>query len=635
VTINTITLCLTLTLATAPALAAGDEPSPFTEESVARGIDFHTDQPVPFGDGASFADLDGDGDADILLTGRADGVLGLYENDGNGHFTDKFPDCGLDLLPKAKGVIAGDYDNDGDLDLFVSRWGQSNGLFRNDGGFHFTDVTQEAGLLGDTGQGAGCAWGDVNGDGWLDLYVSNHDGPNLFYLNTGGAFEEMAAAMGIDADGQLTFQATFLDYDLDGDADLYLANSYGQHCDKLPNRNFLYRNDDGLFTDVTEESGTEACVDSMCIGVGDFDGNGYPDIYVTDNNVPGNVLLLNNGDGTFLEDAATAGVESFETAWGSVFFDYDNDGLLELYVCNMSRPNRLYRHDGAWPCEDIGPQLGVDTPGGSFSIATADVDADGDLDLLLSNRNDMVRLFINHEGEKRRWAEFDVVGTGITRYAIGAVVHVRTDDVTRIRELIAGDGYMSQQHLLLHFGLGEAPGMDEVIVRWPGGISRTLTGLAIDQRWTLYPPDRLGDADGDGDRDLDDFVRFATCHGSDAPGTIQPGCEVMDYEGDGDVDDADFAMFLADFDGPQDDCNKNGVMDLQEILDGSAPDVNGNGVIDGCEFVAADLNGDFLVNDQDLQILIAAWGQPKSPADLDGDGSVGMSDLMILLASWD
>ncbi len=605
---------------------------PFTEEALIRGIDYLPEQTASFGQGLAFVDLDGDGDPDAVLLGRIDGVVGIYENDGTGYFIDHSATSGIGPLLMTSGVTAADYDRDGDLDLYISRWLEPDVLLRNVGAFVFEDVSAIAGVGEVVGSHTGCAWGDYDNDGWPDLYVPNRStvNPSLLYHNLGnGSFEEVAESLGVDQLGNPLFQAAFVDFDRDGDADLYVVADKGTFCESLGFRNHLFENIGGTFVDITNDSGTEACVDAMCIAVGDFDGNRHLDFYVT-NTPPGNALLLNQGDGTFEESAAETGVSVYWTGWGAVFFDYDNNGILDLYVCNQGAPNALFRRDGAWPCSDVAAEMNIDTGGWSYTLATADIDNDGDLDLLVQNRVEPIRLFVNHEGETRRWAKFDVVGEGPSRYAIGANVDVRTGSDWQIREVIAGCNFKGQNELIQHFGLGSAAVMDEIVVMWPGGATRTLYNLVVNQTWTLYPTDKLGDGDRDGNRDIDDFVILAGCYNQ----PFAPGCEMMDFDGNGVVDSADFEAFLAVFDGPPADCNDNGQIDMEEILADPGLDQDGDGTIDACG-CPTDLDGDGSVSAADLAQLLGNWGPCEGcPADLDGDDEVGAFDLALLLGSW-
>jgi hypothetical protein len=464
---------------------------PFTEEALARGIEYATQLYTPgYGFGVALVDLDGDDVPDLVSLGAPDGAVGLFENDGAGRFSSRTTGGGIEPLPWASGVIAGDYDGDGDLDLYISNYELPNVLLRNDGGFRFTDVTAAAGV-GDPGPGTGCAWGDYNNDGWLDLYVANYDfefgllKANRLYRNNGdGSFQEVAQILAV-AESEPTYQSIFFDYDRDGDADLYVSNDKGYGGF---GRNHLYRNDAGSFTDVSAASGTGIAIDSMGVAIGDFDGNGYADIYCT-NDPPGNPLLMNDGQGGFDDASSDAGVGSFAIGWGTVFFDYDNDGRLDLFVCNAGTANRLYNCGNGWPCVDVAAEMGVADEGNSYGVATADVDQDGDLDLLVQNNGDRLRLYINHEGENRHWIRFNVIGVGYDPFAVGAVVDIRVGDAHQIREIHAGGNYKSQNERTVHFGLGDAQTVDEVTVMWPGGVSRTFADHEVNRTWTLTPPE--------------------------------------------------------------------------------------------------------------------------------------------------
>ena len=603
---------------------------PFTEEATLRGIDYLPMQTHAHGQGLAFIDLDGDGDPDVVLVGRADGVVGVYENDGTGYFIDHSATSGIGPVLKSSGVTAADFDRDGDLDVYISRWTEPDILLRNEGEFVFEDVSAESGVGAVVGKHTGAAWGDYDNDGWPDLYVPNWQGPSRLYHNLGGGlFEEVAVSLGVDASADPLFQAVFVDFDRDGDADLYVASDRGTLCKTEGWQNHLFENVGGTFVDITEASGTAACVDAMCIAIGDFDGNRYMDFYIT-NSPPGNALLLNQGDGTFDESAAEAGVPVHETGWGAAFFDYDNSGSLDLYVCNSNVPNVLFDNDSAWPCNEVAEEMDVAIGGLSYTLATADVDNDGDIDFLLQNRFESIRLFINHEGEANCWAKFDVLGEGPSRYAIGANIDVRTGADWQIREVIAGSNYKSQNELVQHFGLGSADAMDEVFVLWPGGATRTLYNLPANRTWTLVPTDKLGDGDHDGDRDLDDFVIFASCYAM----PFAPGCEMMDFDGNSVVDLADFKAFLGVFDGTPADCNDNGVPDMEEILLDPLLDEDGDGELDECDCLG-DLDSSGEVGAFDLAVLLGAWGPCENcPADLNGDGLVGAFDLALLLGAW-
>ncbi len=635
--------CVVLDAVVMAAAATG--PPPFTEEAAARGIRYTPMQPLPFGEGLAFADLDGDGDEDIVLLGASSSRIGLYENDGRGHFTDRSSGiAGLHSL--TSGVTAVDFDRDGDVDLHVTRRGLADRLFRNDGGFQFTDV---AGIVGvaDPGDGHGAAWADVDGDGWPDLYLCNRDRPNRLFMSIRIGVQEQvvfvdeAVARGVDRGDDPSFAAAFLDMDDDGDADLYLANDHGTNCAVF--HNHLFRNDGGVFTDVTDAA-TEACLDAMCVAVGDFDGDGRQDLFST-NTPAGHALMLNRGRRPWLRAEKQAGVAGFAVGWGASFLDFDNDGRLDLHVCHANARNRLFRNTDRWPVEDVSKATGLDDPSQSYASATADVDGDGDLDLLVGARGVPVRLHINHAGSTRRWITFDVVGRGepqsVTGRAptppIGAVVHVRHGDRVQVREVRAGHGYKSQDSMRVHVGLDGSPEADEVSVRWPGGHeTRVLRRLDSNRLWTLWPTDRLGDFDGDGDRDPADLAAMAACFTGENPGALTVGCERADFDGDADVDGEDvLAMLAAGYAGWTGDCDGDGIPDPVAIAAGLVTDLDADGMPDGCPPPApADFDLDGRVNAADLAILMSHWGQPAAEVDLDGDGVVGFADLLALLSAW-
>ncbi|MCP3918838.1 MAG: CRTAC1 family protein [bacterium] len=563
-------------------LATPQSPAPFTQEAGPRGIDYFTFGSGGAGRGVGLVDLDGDGDPDLVALGRVDEIVGVWENDGNGVFIERTQTTGIGPIPGVVGLAAADVDGDGDADLYLSGWNLPNALLRNDGNFQFTNVAPAVGV-DDDGRGSGSAMADFDLDGDIDIYASNNtqysppEPLNLLYQNLGGmSFNDVAPAQGVASD-DFTWQSVFFDSDRDGDADLYVSNDKGwSSCNE---HNFLFVNQGGQYVDVSAGSGADICIDSMGVAVGDFDGNRYQDLYCT-NTPGGNVLLLNQGGNTFLDASATAGVESFRTGWGAIFFDWDNDGVQDLYVCNQDGPSRLYANKGidAWPCAEIAATVGVAVPHGAYCAAVGDIDADGDLDLILQASNTPLRLFVNHEGERRAWARFDVVGIGSNTSAIGARVDLRTAGTWQTREVLSGTGFKSQDDFALHFGLDAATVIDELIVTWPSGARRRVVGYPAGATWQLLPPSALGDADDDGTIDVGDFYDFIACVGL----TFGPGCERMDFDGDADVDRDDFAAFLREYDGPREDCNGNGILDLKDIFVGASSDQNQDGVPDEC-----------------------------------------------------
>lgn len=460
----------------------------FTEEAVERGLVYSTFAGIGIagsGCGLALVDLDGDGDQDVVLTGRPDDQPGLFENDGTGYFADRKPGSGLPALPLSTGVVCFDYDGDGRLDVFAAQGDGADMLARGIGPFQFQDVSSETGVA-DDGPGTGPTVADYDLDGWLDLYVSNYEMPNRLYRNRGnGTFGDIAPDLGVD-DPSRTFQAAFFDMDLDGDADLYVSND--KKLGSSPMHNILYRNDGGTFTDVSFASGTAVNIYSMGIAVGDFDGNGYPDLYCTNKGWEANALLLNQDGSSFLRAEASAGVDSFVTSWGAFFADYDNDTHNDLYVCNFLAPNLLFDYGGAWPALDMAEEAGVAVPLLSYCVAVGDVNDDGNVDFLLQNNDENVRLFVNRGGDTN-WIKFDLVGSGTNRMAVGAVVEIRVGPALRRREvLVGGNGFLSQNTAQVHFGLGAATAVNEVDVIWPAGERVAYGSLSANRTWTLRRP---------------------------------------------------------------------------------------------------------------------------------------------------
>jgi len=623
---------------------------PSLEEAVERGVVYEMG-PYPqihglFGFGVGFADLDNDGDPDIILLGAADGHVGIFENDGTGCFTDRSAGSGIAILGDPSSFAAGDIDGDGLPELYITQLRLGNVLYHNDGGFQFSDITAAAGV-GDDGPGMGASFGDFDGDSRLDLYVANYNGQvpgtefkdNKLYRNLGGGlFEDVTVAQTVDDFGY-GFMAVWTDYDLDGDVDLYLSNDRG-HLSPLFRTNQLWRNDNGQLVNVSIGSGADLGFFSMGIACGDFNGNGRPDLYCT--NIAGyedgfNPLFLNTGGAPpFVESSIMAGVDHWITSWGSIFYDFDNDGASDLYVNNMFLPNSLYISTGGFPCIEVGAAAAVlGNTGVSFNAAVADVDNDGDLDLLVNNLAANVQLFINKEGERRQWIKFRMVGLGDNVLAVGGRVLAHVGARIQLHEVLAGgNGYLNQNDLVIHLGLDTALVVDQLDVSWPGGTpSRTLTGIPAGATWTLYPPARLGDADGGGVVNMADFVVFAGCFN----GGFVPGCEMMDFDGNSTIDLDDFDGFIAAYADPLYDCDGNRQIDLLDMLLDPAVDQDGTGVPDACE-AAGDLNGDGQTGITDFLLLLSAWGVcpvPAScPADLDDDGFVGITDFLLLLSYW-
>lgn len=543
-------------LAAMTSLAWGVE-EPFVDQALPRGLNYTMGTNFThWGSGFAFADLDNDGDPDLILTGATNGRIALYQNNGSGQFTDRTSGSGIAASTNVTAIAVADYDADGDQDIFIARWqGFTNLLYRNEGNFTFTNVSVAAGLAFD-GAASGANWGDFDGDGWLDLYVSYRTGTasetiqnKLFRNNANGTFTDVAPALGVEALDDPTLLATFIDYDNDSDPDLYLGTDKGS-AEIWTNR--LYRNDGGTFTEVTEQANAAAHVDCMGIAIGDIDYNGYQDMFLT--NVQfGHKLLMGDASGVFSEQAQAAGVEVFQVGWGCVFFDYNNDRTEDLFIAHVENtPNKLFRNPGHFPFEDVSVPMGVSLSGYSYVCAVADVDGDGDLDLGVATSLQRFRLYINNEGDNRHWLKLKLVGIGANRDAIGAQARVTHLGLTQMRELFAGQNYRCENERVLHFGMGNLGAPTERIeVQWPNSdVRRVLTGYPVDRLWTIYPPHRLGDANGNGIIDPAEIAQAVQIMISTAGGHISPGQEIYDIDGDCDVDRNDLASMLARYKTP-------------------------------------------------------------------------------------
>jgi hypothetical protein len=618
----------------------------FAEKAIARGVDYFVAAGSQ-GRGVCWVDLDNDGDVDLIAVGASSGQIGVWENDGTGNFTSRAATAGLgSIVPAgcASGVCAADYDGDGDLDIFIVTGGgvfnTPDRLYRNNGNWTFTAVSTVA-HVANIGSGMHASWADFDNDGDLDLYVCNYDvsTADALYRNNGdGTFTDVSTAYGLN-EHNLTFQSCWFDYDNDGDVDLYLSNDRGAACPTCGNKLFRNEGPGVPFTDVTVSAGANIRMNSMGTAIGDFDGNGSIDVYST-NTVEGNKLLLNQGNGTFVESSLPTATVSYAVGWGALFFDYDNNTCSELYVCNMdsTAPDRFYVHNGTWPCVDQSQGLGLGDTGVSFCAAYADIDGDGDLDMILSDYNAPLQLYINNEATGNAWSMFRVVGLAKNLWGVGARVRVTTGTVSQVRDVMAGsDAFKSQNDLRVHFGLAQAEVMDQVLVTWPGGSpTRTLTGYSTRHVWTLYPPSRLGDVNGDGQVNLIDLAALTDAY-SPKPGSIRPGSEMFDFDGDADVDAADVLAFAQRFGGSLADCDGDGTPDIVQIALGQVRDENHDGVPDTCQ-CPADFNRDRTVNSTDVSDFINQWFQDQQDGSLvtdwDLNGVVNSTDVSDFISAW-
>ncbi len=470
------------------------------------------------GIGQAWGDYDRDGWLDLYVTGNREPSL-LYRNQGDGTFAVSELSSQVALADvETGGAVWADYDNDGWLDLYVLNHG-ANTLFHNDGGRGFTDATALAGL-GDPGKGATATWGDFDGDSFLDLYVVNWScfpecgDPNItrdhdeardtLYHNRGdGTFADVTHLLDFDLLLGAGFSASFSDYDNDGDPDIYVVN------DQFKNMlgNILWRNDGPgcggwCWREVSIEAGARTFIHGMGLAVGDYDNDLDLDFYFSDM-VNGMVLLQNQGDGTFDDVAEAAGVvvgPSSAVGWGTVFFDYDNDGWLDLYLTAtefiqfdiFSGPEGmmfeyrefLFRNRGDGSFADETPATWLEDLQPSMGLAYADYDRDGLLDFVLGNWNEGYRLYRNTGAAAAgaNWLNLRLIGGGeVNRDAIGARAYLTLDNgAARMQEVKAGSSLGAGNDMALHFGLGAA-GIREILIRWPNGAEQRLRDVAVNQ----------------------------------------------------------------------------------------------------------------------------------------------------------
>lgn len=443
--------------------------------------------------GQAWGDFDNDGWLDLYVT-SASGSNTLYRNLGDGRFSVSMHSASVSLSgSRSGGAVFADYDNDGYKDLYVLNYG-ANTLFHNDGGNGFTDVTSTS-STGDTGKGITAAWGDYDNDGLLDLYVSNMSCPDCvqpsgllgsrdrLYHNDGqGRFTDVTLLLGYYNTLGYAYAASFLDFDNDGDLDIYVANDRGRAGAYIPgsnmNRNILFRNNGPgcngwCFSEVGTFVGADARVDGMGLAIGDYDYDGDLDIYCTHTGNP--VLLQNDGTGRFTDVAVAAGANYFSVSWGAFFFDYDNDADQDLYVAIGLEfwgltGNRLFQNQGAGMFTDVTDPLQLGHIGESVGAAYADYDNDGAVDFIVGNWGQGYNLYRNASNAPGNWVRYRLVGgNGVNRDAIGARVTIRLDNgETLMQEVKSGSSLGAGNDIALHFGLGNAR-ISVVQIRWPDG----------------------------------------------------------------------------------------------------------------------------------------------------------------------
>jgi enediyne biosynthesis protein E4 len=444
----------------------------------------------------NWIDFDSDNDLDLYISNGSNPPINalLYENIGNGNFI-KHPEAAVCThATSADGSSWADYNNDGNIDLYiVAWWGQRSYLYTNLGNGDFQVVTE--GTLGNvTGYSESCAWGDYDNDGFVDLYVANSGASgrvlNYFYHNDcGNSFTRIPD--GVPATDKATSRTVnWVDYDNDGDLDLFISNETGEQNNLY--RNMLMETGRAEFESVTDDPVLQDENNSISSCWGDYDNDGDFDLFVA-NNGQNNELFKNKGDGTFTK--ITEGIQSNDEgcSFGCNWVDYDNDGDLDMFVtngwCSGDQNDFLYRNllmetDTA-TFEKVTDTIVTGDVEWSYGSSWGDYDQDGDLDLLVAKCHDDTRiihnsLFRNESDNLRNWITIKCVGRITNASAVGTKVLLKAvindKPVWQLNQVSSQQSYCSE-NLFLHFGLGNASLIDSIIVKWPSGINQYLTNL--------------------------------------------------------------------------------------------------------------------------------------------------------------
>lgn len=491
------------------------------------------------GSGAAFFDYDADGDSDLYFVNGAPlpGYVAqevptncLYRNNGDGTFTDVTEESGVGDTGYGHGCAVGDYNNDGQLDLYVTNYG-TNRLYRNNGDGTFTDVAEIAGVT-EPRWSSSCAFADYDRDGNLDLYVVNYivfdieenpwcglkekgiraycepdnfpaQSDTLFRNNGDGTFTDVTKSAGIYRTTGKGLGVVWGDYNNDGVPDVYVANDSTE--------NFFYHNNgDGTFEEVGFMVGVAlsedgAAENGMGTAFGDWNNDGWLDLTVTNYAQQTNTLYHNDADGFFTDATATTKTAQLTypyLGWATAFIDYDNDGYQDLFVANghlhenlaelrqqgtYGQRNLLFRnnYNGTFTevSETLGPGMKLEDV--SRGATFADYDSDGDIDIVVTNSNTAPRLLRNDGGNQKNYLQIRLIATQGTTDAIGARIKITTGELTQTREVRSGDGYLSQRDLTLHFGVADYVQIDSIEIQWQSGAKQLIKSVPANQVLSL------------------------------------------------------------------------------------------------------------------------------------------------------
>jgi hypothetical protein len=441
----------------------------------------------------AWADFNNDNFPDLFVTNN-DANNGqhnfLYMNNGAGGFTKITGSPVYSDGGSSYGCSAGDFNNDGFTDLFVSNYNENNFLYANNGDGTFTKIT-EGPVVNDGGKSVGAAFADYDRDGWLDLFVCNRNQPNFLYHNLGnGTFEKITGGS-IVTDNDNSSGCAWADYDNDGWPDLIVANVQTPNC-------LYHNNGDGTFTRISE--GPVATDVSNCSGAswGDCNNDGYLDLFIS-TGVLGtyqDLFYLNNGNGTFTKVTNSPLVNDATWASGSAWGDYDKDGDLDLAVGGYDGNNRLYQNNGDGTFVRVTGNALVNDASYVEGLGWADIDNDGDLDIFTARNNYFSgnnALYTNN-GNGNRWLRIKCIGVASNAGAIGAKIrvkaHISGQQVIQFHEITtqSGGGQGGENELIQFFGMGDAMEADTITVTWPGGTVQHIEIIATNQLVTVTEP---------------------------------------------------------------------------------------------------------------------------------------------------
>jgi hypothetical protein len=491
------------------------------------------------GGGVALIDYDNDGLLDVFLVSGPGNTNRMYHNEGRARFRDVTHQTGLDAAGTSgwgQGVCAGDFDNDGYTDLFVTYYG-ANHLYRNVDGRRFEDVTARAGLAQDRVRyNTGCAFIDYDRDGHLDLFVANYvefdpktapkpgDNPycyyrnipvncgprglpfgrNILYHNNGdGTFRDVSTESGIAApDQHYSLGVLTGDFNGDGRPDIYVA------CDRTPS--LLYINqgggrfsEEGVLRGVAlDENGM--ALSGMGAAAADYNHDGRVDLFRTNFSDERETLYRSQAEGEYEDATAGAGLawNTRYVGWGCGFLDFDNDGWKDLLLVNghafpevdrlriditYKEPAILYRNLGNGKFADISGAAGggIMEPHSSRGAAFGDIDNDGRIEVLVNNQNEPPSLLKQSRIYDNHWVLLKLVGARSNRSGIGAKVAITSGGVTQVDEVRSGGSYLSQSDFRLHFGLGKAARIERIRIEWPSGVKQELRNIDSDRVLTI------------------------------------------------------------------------------------------------------------------------------------------------------